>query len=157
MRSLNPTTLLRPLSIAGATIALCLAASGAPAQPRIVTQGSWISIGGHGMSIERRAAHPDVAPCELEIEAYRTGNTVLLVIRGANTSAGYSTYLTRGDTRRDGAHVVLRNTPPRRMSAAAITPFRLSASLRASSTAREVSVRVADRVHRVRIVDAPSL
>lgn len=157
MRSLNPTTLLRRISLAGATAALCLAATGAAAQPRIATEGTWISIGGHGMSVQRRAAPRDVAPCELEIEAYRAGSTVVLVLRGANVSAGYSTYLARGDTRRDGAHVVLRNIAPRAMSAAAITPFRLSASLRASPTAREVSVRVADRVHRVRIQDAPAL
>lgn len=98
----------------------------------------------------------DVAPSELSISAYRTGDTIMVLVNGANSMEGYSTSLTVNDVGSD-AVLVLHNEPPVVTQNLRNTSFSVNASVRLAGTPATIGVRVADRTYQVPVVDVQSV
>lgn len=86
----------------------------------------------------------ETAPTTLSIEAFQTGDTILIVARGENPWAGFATSLEH--TVRYGRTIVtLHNIAPQFCAPAAqvCTPFALTGSIDRCERLREITVRVA--------------
>ncbi len=105
-----------------------------------------------------QAASPlDVLPKELSVAAYRSGHTIMVVVKGVNPAGAFSTALTAGDLHGESPEVVLRNTPVPGRTAEGETEFHVTIALKLERAVSAVTVLVADKAYRVQIVDVPSL
>lgn len=91
----------------------------------------------------------NVAPHALDIDAYQSGDTVIVLARGDNTTGGFATSLERiVDGRFDGVvNLVLHNIgpayTPRTFRAEACVPFSVSGGFRTDERVSEIKVIVA--------------
>lgn len=98
----------------------------------------------------------DVAPSELNISAFRTGDTIMVLVNGVNTMEGYSTSLTINDVNSD-AVLVLHNEPPVVTQNLKNSGFTVNASVRLAGNPKSIGVRVADRTYQVPVTDVQSV
>lgn len=94
-------------------------------------------------------AFVEVVPHSLDVQAYQTGDTVMVLVRGENTTSGFATSLERiVDGRFDGVvNLVLRNTgpafTPRTFRAEVCVPFAVSGGFRTDERVNEVRLLIA--------------
>lgn len=97
----------------------------------------------------------DVTPTDLGMSAYRTGDNVLLIIKGTNPSVGYSTGVSVLNAA-DGT-VRLRNTPAQPgMNGSPDRTFTLNSSVYIPRTSSNVMVYIGDQPYQVPITEVPS-
>jgi len=109
-----------------------------------------INVAAHGWGRDRGRGHDhtpavaEVMPRALELQAFQTGDTVIVLARGENTTTGFATSLEReaGDRRRDGrTGVVLHNIGPvGRYNAQVCVPFAVSGSFQTRERLDEIIV-----------------
>ena len=91
----------------------------------------------------------DAAPHALDVQAYQSGDTVMVLARGENTTSGFATSLERiVDGRFDGVvNLVLRNVgpayTPRTFRAEVCVPFAVSGGFRTDERVNEVRLIIA--------------
>ena len=94
-----------------------------------------------------------VVPCDVRFTAYQTGDTVIVIVNGTNTSGGFETCLTTETHRDFTTSVVLRNLSPAQCATQCVTPFEVSGSFRVRGCVRSVEVRIADRCFQVPVTE----
>lgn len=99
----------------------------------------------------------DEAPCQLEVSAYQTRDTVIVVASGANKAGGYVTTFSACDTRGRTPSLTLRNTPPAHCGTQVITPFDVTGSFRSRQRVHHITVSIAGQTRTVRVTQVPSL
>ncbi|HZW06425.1 MAG TPA: hypothetical protein VFF65_04820 [Phycisphaerales bacterium] len=109
-----------------------------------------INVGAHDWGRHRGRGHDhtpavaEVMPRALQLQAFQTGDTVIVLASGENTTTGFVTSLEReaGDRRRDGrTGVVLHNVGPvGRYSGQACAPFSVSGSFHTRERLNEIIV-----------------
>lgn len=97
----------------------------------------------------------DIAPGNLSMSAFRSGDTIIVAVTGTNPSDGFATALTTSPT--GDATLVLRNQAPSDLRTQKDTPFAVNASVRVSGVSSTIAVRVADQVYSVPVADAPAV
>lgn len=116
-----------------------------------------VNIGDHGWyrgahrppvyRVEQPPVIAELAPRALELQAFQAGDTVIILARGENTTAGFTTSLEREwDRHIDGAaRVTLRNFGPIYNSprAQVCTPFSVSGGFETHERLAEIKVIVA--------------
>jgi hypothetical protein len=107
--------------------------------------------------ISQPVPRPEIVPSELQMAAYQSQGTVIILFSGTNACAGYSTSVQALDAGAYAPTVLLRNVPPSADYGYAATPFALSASLHVNHPLSTVDVRVAGQVYRVPVVAAATL
>jgi|GEM_PF-4299129 len=95
----------------------------------------------------------EVAPYELSFKAYQSEDRIIVNIDGSNRSSGFTTTLS---SRAEGL-IELCNLAPLDPCAQTITPFCITASIRAFRPMHNVTVNVAGRTYTVPVTQAQSL
>lgn len=98
----------------------------------------------------------DVAPNDLSISAFRTGDTIMVLVSGTNSMEGYSTSLSINDVQSD-ATLVLHNEPPLVTQNLRNTAFNVNASIRLSNAPKTIGVKVAEKVYQVPVTEVASV
>lgn len=101
--------------------------------------------------------HDYAAPCELELSAFQSGNTVILVARGVNRESGYVTRFEACDLNDRTPEVHLINERGHGHCAQVITRFEVTGSFQACRQISCITVHVGNQCHEVRVVQAPCL
>jgi len=99
----------------------------------------------------------NVAPCELDLSAFQSGSTVIVVANGANHESGYITRFEACDVNDRTPEITLMNTRGRDACAQVLTRFETTGSFNSRRQLSCIQVRVGDRVQEVRVVQAPRL
>ncbi len=101
--------------------------------------------------------HDHTAPCELELSAFQSGNTVIVVARGANRESGYVTRFEACDLNDRTPEVHLVNERGHGHCAQVITRFEATASFTSRRQITCLKVRIGHDVREVRVVQTPCL
>jgi hypothetical protein len=101
--------------------------------------------------------HDHMAPCELELSAFQSGSTVIVVARGANRESGYITRFEACDLNDRTPEVHLHNHRSHDHCAQAITRFEATGSFNSRRQITCLKVQVGHQCYDVRVVQAPCL
>jgi hypothetical protein len=101
--------------------------------------------------------HDHAAPCELELSAFQSGNTVIVVAKGANRESGYITRFEACDLNDRTPEVHLINQRGHGHCAQMITRFEATGSFTSRRQISCLKVHVGNQCHEVRVVQAPCL
>ncbi|MBX3377618.1 MAG: hypothetical protein KF678_11525 [Phycisphaeraceae bacterium] len=98
-----------------------------------------------------------VIPCDLQLSAYQSGDRVIVVARGSNTSSGFITRFEACDTSGLRPEVHLVNVRGDGCYAQVMTPFDVSATVQSCRPLSCIRVRIGHQVHDVRVIQSRRL
>jgi len=101
--------------------------------------------------------HDHAAPCELELSAFQSGDTVIVVANGANRESGYVTRFEACDLHDRTPEVHLRNDRGHGHCAQVITKFEATGSFTSRRQISCIKVHVGNQCYDVRVVQTPCL
>lgn len=155
------------LGLVAGVAALAVPLMGAGQGPELKLGGITIDPPGFGKvkirigsthRVERRPVRNDFSmPCDLELSAFQSGNTVILVAKGANRESGYTTRFEACDLSDRTPEVHLHNHRGHGHCAQVLTRFEATGSFTSRRQISCIKVRIGNDCREVRVVQAPCL
>lgn len=105
----------------------------------------------------RHRRHEAVIPCDLQLSAYQSGDRVIVIARGTNTSSGFITRFEACDQYGGHPEVHLVNVRGDGCYAQVMTPFDISATVQSCRPVSCIRVRIGHQVHDVRVIQSRRL
>lgn len=96
-------------------------------------------------------------PCELDLSAFQSGNTVIVVANGANHESGYITHFEACELSGGTPEVHLHNHRNSDHCAHVLTRFEATGSFTSRRQISCIKVRLGDQCREVRVIQTPCL
>ncbi len=98
-----------------------------------------------------------IMPCDLQLSAFQSGSTVIIVAKGTNRESGFNVHFDACNLSDRTPEVILHNDRGHGACSQVITSFEATASFTSRRSLSCIKVRIGNQCQEVRVVQTPCL